>query len=505
MKKKGFTLVELLAVIIVLGTILTITVSITNKSLEESKKDIYISSVTNLSKALSEYYIEENILSDFKECYYDFNNDETTCENFKFTGEKPDCGIIKIDSKGNINGAVNYKDNIITVYNGKVEPIKKGSCETHYYVDTTNDYRNIELIENKKLDGIYTITNEGKLLNKTGEIEIQTTRKPNDGFLSYTNNTLENGCITLDGNKIIIEDGKITKIEKGQCPNPKCIKATKLHQEECTQTDPNYYCSGAGYTLTGSKKTNIITYGNITKKGTEPKSGDAYDCDVNGDNIYDQETERFYYVSDLYNTITKEFDSSYAVLIYYNNTSIDSNGKIIPDNTSSSLVAYDKTHGSDVNKNWYGPLSAINNLPTINDWSNIKLSSNTRSILGEKDQTSTSGSSLPENFKYEKNVNGTTIQLAARPLTYKEVSYACEGTPTSNGELDKCNYLLENTAYSNTIYGTHGYWLENPHASNSSNAWRVRGSSRTIYSDGVSNVSYYGARPAIEILKKDLY
>lgn len=41
MKKKGFTLVELLAVIIVLGTILTITVSITNKSLEESKK-IYI-------------------------------------------------------------------------------------------------------------------------------------------------------------------------------------------------------------------------------------------------------------------------------------------------------------------------------------------------------------------------------------------------------------------------------------------------------------------------------
>lgn len=504
MKKKGFTLVELLAVIIVLGTILTITVSITNKSLEESKKDIYISSVTNLSKALSEYYIEENILSDFKECYYDFNNDETTCENFKFTGEKPDCGIIKIDSKGNINGAVNYKDNIITVYNGKVEPIKKGSCDTHHYVDTTNDYRNIELIENKKLDGIYTITNEGKLLNKTGEIEIQTTKKPNDGFLSYTNNTLENGCITLDENKIIIEDGKITKIEKGQCPNPKCIKATKLHQEECTQTDPNYYCSGAGYTLTGSKKTNIITYGNITKKGTEPKSGDAYDCDVNGDNIYDQETERFYYVSDLYNTKTKKFDSTYAVLIYYNNIIIDNDGKVVPNNTTNSRKAYYTSPTTpSISENWHGPLTAINNLPTINDWSNVRLSSNVRTIVNDKGEGTTDNGAklLPTEFNYQKN----EIPLAARLITTQEIEKSVnkKTSSTSHGYLDEHTFLVENTVFSTGAL--RGYWVETPKKDRNDITRLITGKGRSISNDYSRNMVSLGVRPVIEILKKDLY
>ena len=43
-----------------------------------------------------------------------------------------------------------------------------------------------------------------------------------------------------------------------------------------------------------------------------------------------------FYTPLLYNTTTKTFDSNYAVLVYYNNTTAG-----VADNTSASLVAYD--------------------------------------------------------------------------------------------------------------------------------------------------------------------
>ena len=68
------------------------------------------------------------------------------------------------------------------------------------------------------------------------------------------------------------------------------------------------------------------TFGNRIVTQKTLKSGDAFDCDVNGDKTYDSETERFYYVTDM--------NDSTAVLIYYNNVE---KGK--PSN--SKLVAYD--------------------------------------------------------------------------------------------------------------------------------------------------------------------
>ena len=72
-----------------------------------------------------------------------------------------------------------------------------------------------------------------------------------------------------------------------------CKRATTLHTEECQHTDTNNFCSGAGYTIDGSKKTTTITYGSLGTKGTLT-SGDAFDCDVNGDGVYNEATERFY-------------------------------------------------------------------------------------------------------------------------------------------------------------------------------------------------------------------
>ena len=221
------------------------------------------------------------------------------------------------------------------------------------------------------------------------------------------------------------------------------------------------------------------TFGNRIVTQKTLKSGDAFDCDVNGDGTYDENTERFYYVTDM--------DNNTAVLIYYNNVE---KGK--PSN--SKLAAYDSS-----GENWHGPRTAIEELPSTNEWRNVSLISNVRSIIAQDGTNQTTGGSLPDSFSYTGK--------AARLLTTQEINKACNitvGTVTP-GELNSCNYLMENTKYSNDSIGNYGYWLENPHSGTSVSAWRVNGGARDVYSRPVSDDGGgYGVRPAIEVLKSNI-
>ena len=263
-----------------------------------------------------------------------------------------------------------------------------------------------------------------------------------------------------------------------------CKRATTLHTEECAQTDSNYYCSGAGYTASGSKRTTTITYGALGTKGVL-NSGDAFDCDVNNDGTYDPVTERFYYVSPAYEDGT--YSDRYVTLIYYNNTT---NG--LSDNTTASLIAYDSS-----NENYHGPKTAYVNLPSALQWSNPNLESNmTRQIRTETGTTSTKSGAI-ESFTYTGK--------AARFLTAHELNKACNIAVGSGivGELDSCNYLMENTKYSNSRL-TDGYWLESPRVSGSYDVWHVGSSYRGVYSNNANFSSYYGARPVITVLKSNI-
>ena len=263
-----------------------------------------------------------------------------------------------------------------------------------------------------------------------------------------------------------------------------CKRATILHTEECTYTDSTYYCSGAGYTTSGSKGT-TITYGNLGTSGTL-SSGDAFDCDVNGDGTYDPSTERFYYVSDYYDTNTKTFDSNYATLIYYNNVS---SGQ-----PANKTYAYDSS-----GKNFHGPRVAIAQLPTSSQWNNISLKNSTRAILNENAGNTTTGEITPINFSYSG--------YAARLLTIQEVRKGTGLTsiPTWKvGELDNFTYLLENTKFSSNGNAVWAWWLENSRSDNSANAWPVHGSNRYVSDNTVSNAGYFGVRPAIEVSKTNI-
>ena len=141
---------------------------------------------------------------------------------------------------------------------------------------------------------------------------------------------------------------------------PICKRATTLHTETCNNNegcadpaeegfgpDEEYQYSPGEYNIGDT-----ITYGSLGTPGTLA-SGDAFDCDVNGDGIYNATNERFYYITEL------DTNNSYGVLIYYNN--VDD-------------VCYD----SDLNAIQHGPITAKTKLPTTSQWKNVSLSNTTR-------------------------------------------------------------------------------------------------------------------------------
>ena len=228
----------------------------------------------------------------------------------------------------------------------------------------------------------------------------------------------------------------------------------------------------------------IHTFGNLGTSGTLT-SGDAFDCDVNGDGVYDSNTERFYYVSDYYNTSTKSFESDISVLIYYNNVNAGN-----PDN--SKLYAYDSS-----GENFHGPRTAIKELPTTSQWSNISLKNTTRSILNESGSNTTTGGTLPNNFSY--------VEYAARFLTVQETNIACKTNGVwDNGKLNSCIYMLENTSYESNNIENSGYWLENALSSDAGGVWTIY--SANVYIDNyyVSYIGDFGVRPAIEVSKTNI-
>ena len=293
-------------------------------------------------------------------------------------------------------------------------------------------------------DGCYTFNFDDQTSGNAKKLQLK--NKENiKGTIKYCNGNFTNNTLVFNGVEIKEENKKVI-----------CKRA----EEKTLHTDGTH------------------TFGSIGSKGTL-SSGDAFDCDVNGDGTYDENTERFYYVTDM--------NDSTAVLIYYNNVE---NGK--PNN--SKLVAYDSS-----GENFHGPRTAIEELPSTSEWRNVSLTSSVRTITTEKGTNSTTGVPLPDSFSYSGK--------AARLLTIQEVRKATgnKDIPTWHvGELDNFNYLLENTRYSNASIGNYGYWLENPHSGNSAGVWNVRGHDRFVNSNSVSDAGGRGVRPAIEVLKSNI-
>ena len=325
----------------------------------------------------------------------------------------------------------------------------------------------------KETDGCYVFNFDDQTTGNSKELSIKNKDRVS-GSIKYCNNTFSDDTLKFDGNSISKDEPKGKII---------CKRATTLHTEKCTQTDSQYFCSGAGYTASGPKGTNTITYGNLGTNGVLT-SGDAFDCDVNGDGEYNPGTERFYYVSDYYNTSTKKFESDTAVLIYFNN--VNSGNP-----SADSTYAYDSS-----GENWHGPRTLIAQLPTKNQWSNVSLKNVARTIFNEISDNTTTGGTLPSNFSYE----GYTARL----LTVEEIRQATRKSniPTLEvGELNNAIYLMENTRFSSKNNGPWAWWLENSSSNYSNMAQNASGNTCNVNGNYVQDAGGNGVRPAIEVSK----
>ena len=293
-------------------------------------------------------------------------------------------------------------------------------------------------------DGCYTFNFDDQTSGNAKELQLK--NKENiTGAIKYCNGKFSDDTLVFNGVEIKEENKKVV-----------CKRA----ENRTLHTDGTH------------------TFGNKNVIERTLTSGDAFDCDVNGDGEYNPDTERFYYVTDM--------NDNTAVLIYYNNVS---KGK--PSN--STTYAYDSS-----GENWHGPRTAIEELPSTSEWRNVSLTSSVRTITTEKGTNSTTGGPLPNSFSYSGK--------SARLLTVQEINKACGITvgKYTTGELDTCNYLTENTKYSNVSIGNYGYWLENPHSGYSFSTWLVNGYSRLVDSLNVSDAGFSGVRPAIEVSKSNI-
>ena len=190
-------------------------------------------------------------------------------------------------------------------------------------------------------------------------------------------------------------------------------------------------------------------------------SGDALDCDVNGDGVYNATNERFYYLTDS--------SDGNAVLIFYNNTSqVNSTATPI---CSASAIAY----GSN------GPTTAMDELPTIEQWANVSLYSEPRTI-------SNGSVTLSTDYVYTGK--------AARFATLDEIKAATSSSinGTAN-ELSSYTFLLENGKYYDSTCRSN-YWMETP--ASASNIYRVDASTNKLGNVAVATGNS-GVRPVIEV------
>jgi len=155
MKKNGFTLVELLAVIIILGLLALLIVPKVNSIVKESKVKSYEVSINNLVKSLNSIAIDKkaNLVS-FNGCIIDFDNDNNTCTDLDYSGELPDSGSVSVDSDGVVNGSVGFGNDrfFVDKNNVQIELLPAEYVRVNYIESTGTQYIDTEYIPDALTD-----------------------------------------------------------------------------------------------------------------------------------------------------------------------------------------------------------------------------------------------------------------------------------------------------------------------------------------------------------------
>lgn len=157
MRKNGFTLVEILCAVVILGILAVIIIPKINSSINNSKQSSIVFSSNGLINSFENYVLDlKQSFVPFNGCKYDFSKGINTCQNFIFSGRVPDCGVVNVSSDGKINGYVVFSNEKVTISDNDILNIEKGECR---FTNT------IKFVNQKVLGSI----NVGDLLELGGE------------------------------------------------------------------------------------------------------------------------------------------------------------------------------------------------------------------------------------------------------------------------------------------------------------------------------------------------
>ena len=142
MKKNGFSLVELLAVIVILGVIAVITSPVIMGVIEDSRQSAFKSSLNGVKKAIENDYSDHNFDTNRKYYYGGYQNGTggasdkklvvlvgpSTYEEIEMSGEVNGKGMGSVNSSGSIAVGL-YTDQFCGVAKGNDVEVKKIDSE----------------------------------------------------------------------------------------------------------------------------------------------------------------------------------------------------------------------------------------------------------------------------------------------------------------------------------------------------------------------------------------
>lgn len=136
MNKKAFTLIELLAVIILIGLISVITIPKITKSVSESKEKITGTSALSYTRQITKLILEEKIKNNNITLNGTYNIDsngniynETNEYVINASGEKPKNGTLIFNENELQSACISINNYAVTIEDDEVTNIEKRDCE----------------------------------------------------------------------------------------------------------------------------------------------------------------------------------------------------------------------------------------------------------------------------------------------------------------------------------------------------------------------------------------
>lgn len=156
--RKGFTLIEMLAVVTIIGLLAGLIITRINRSIADSKKTASLANANLLVGALEDYYMQAKARGAFNGCSYDFGESSNTCTGFSFTGTVPNQGAITLSSTGSVDGDLVFGDysyvvdgGIVTTYVELTDPVfdfdyvSIGADKEQYFAVPATGYYKLEV------------------------------------------------------------------------------------------------------------------------------------------------------------------------------------------------------------------------------------------------------------------------------------------------------------------------------------------------------------------------